>query len=178
MSKKEIKISHELAKEKITSQHNIGVKLANDGVELINKHRNNSRTDVDSFKINYDHWHDITSETLNEIFVSTDYSYKFRKQKSSKVEYVSSSWQPDIKYYLTKEIKPKIDYLKMLADNILDFDEVNTQPVSEEELEKENMTTPDSNMSLKEKIENHPIAWLSSMLLVGYLAGLGTYKGT
>jgi len=98
MSKKIIKMSHEAAKEKIVTQRDLGIGLMNSGVELINKNRNIPRSEVDSFKIKYNHWHDITSETLNEIFHSSDYSYKFRHQRSSKVEHVNSSWQPDIKY--------------------------------------------------------------------------------
>lgn len=175
MSKKHIKTTHEDAKIKISSQHDIGIQLAHSSIELIKNGKNNSRSDVDGLKIQYDHWHDITSETLNEIFISSDYSYKFRKQKSSQIEYVNSSWQPDIKYYLHKEIKPKIDYLKMLVDNIEDFDEAPIEPsINREEITS---NSSDIDMPLKERIETNLVIWLLSMLLVGFLAGLGTYKG-
>ena len=123
MSKKIIKVAHDIAKGKIVIQHDLGINIIKSGIHLIDKSRNIPRSEVDAFKLKYDHWRDITSEILDEIFLSPNYSYKFRHQISSKKEYVNSSWQPDIKYYITKEIQPKIQYLKLLAENIMAYDE-------------------------------------------------------
>lgn len=161
MSKKIIKISHEAAKEKIVTQHDLGIDLVKSGAELIKKSRNISWSEVDSFKLKYDHWHDITSETLNEIFHSSNYSYKFRHHRSSKVEYVNSSWQPDIKYYITKEIRPKIEFLKNLADNIQDFDETTADDVKNEE-----------NILMSLDLENLSVSELLKVLKPGQLKGV------
>ena len=147
-------MSHDESKSKIVIQHDLGINIMNPGIQLI-KDRNTSSDEVDAFKLKYDHWRDITSEVLNEIFVSTDYSYKFRNQKSSKREYVNSSWQPDIKYYITKKMKPKIQYLKLLAENIMSYDE----QVQEDSSNNDIVSAPIQSgemMNLKKIIENSP----------------------
>jgi len=162
----------------------IGVNLHRSGIELINKGNNSSRNDVDGFKIKYEHWVDITAEILNELFVSTDYSYKFAEQKSSKVEYVSSSWQPDIKYYISKELQPKIVFLKMLADNIQQFevvvnkservlDNANDVAINKNKLEDNKVMpeTSQTNISIKEQFESHPVIWGVSLIILGFVSG-------
>lgn len=184
MSKKLIKIPREIAKNKIATQHDSGISLAHAAIDLIKEGK--SKSNVDTFKIKYDHWQNITSEVLNEVFLSTDYSYKFRKQRSSKAEYVSSSWQPDIEYFLHKEIKQKIDYLKMLVENINDFDEDTSEEnqVSEDrnEINSTNMEQLDNSanssqtltsMSIKDRFESHPVIWGLSLLCIGFVSGFG-----
>ena len=64
------------------------------------------RTEVDKFKVELEQWKDITQSILLEMFESNKYSYDFKKHIASKKEYISSSWQPDIKYYLEYELLP------------------------------------------------------------------------
>lgn len=133
MSKKFIKLSRSQAKEKLDNQYNIAADLINTGIETIKKNKRTSRTEVDNFRMRYEQWRGITIEVLNEVFVSTDYSYKFRQQQSSEVKYVSSSWQPDIEYYIRKELKPKIDYLSILTEDMSVYDEITPGDRKEEE---------------------------------------------
>jgi hypothetical protein len=131
MSKKIIKMPHDVAKGKIVTQHDLGVNIIKSGIKVIDERRSTSRTEVDAFQLKYEHWRDITSEVLNEVFLSRDYAYKFRNKISSQKKYVSYSWQPDIQYYITKEMQPKIQYLKLLAENIMAYDEDASKDISE-----------------------------------------------
>ena len=126
MSKRKIKISKSKAKGKIESQIEKGNLLFEKGVNIIKSKdyslvKNRSQ---DIFKEEYVLWRDLTVEVLNEIFVSPNFSGRFEECKSSKVEYVSADWIPDIKYYIEKQLIPKIDYLNFLIKNLEEFKEI------------------------------------------------------
>ncbi len=126
MSNRELKISVPEARIKIETQIKKGYIL----VELATKETR------DNFKIRFEYWDSHTQEVLENIFSSVCYRIDFEEHKSSEVEYVSSDWIPDIKYYVNKQIIPKLEYLKILLENIDDF----------KKLKK-------SNKSLKERID-------------------------
>jgi len=168
-------MAHDKSKERIVVQHDLGINIINLGVQLIEKKRNIPRSEIDAFKLQYDHWRDITNEILNEIFLSSDYSYKFRRQISSKKEYVNSSWQPDIKYYITREMQPKIQYLKLLAENIMVYDE----QTPEDSVNNDDASVPDKvkkDMSLKTIIENSPALIVIGCIITGFMSGVGAME--
>jgi len=177
MSRKAIKTTHSIAKEKIDKQYDIAAQLVKSGIDTIKKNRNTSRSEVDNYRMRYEQWRGITIEVLNEIFVSTDYSYKFRTQKSSETKLVSSSWQPDIEYYIRKEIKPKIDYLKILSDDVPMFDEVKIEDINNSK--EQNTSAPaqsGGDMSLKSIIENSPALIVIGCLFTGFMSGVGAME--
>jgi hypothetical protein len=96
--------------------------------------------DRDLFQSAFTQWVDITYETLIRVFESSKYALEFKEKHSSKVEYVGSSWVPDIPYYLTKQLTQKLDYLKMLRDSMDDFTEKETQPDLARRMPKPNKT--------------------------------------
>jgi hypothetical protein len=89
---------------------------------------NISSRDRDIFESTFKQWVDITYSTLLRVFTSSKYALEFNKKHSIEVEYVNSSWIPDIKYYLGKELAQKLEYLGMLKDSINDFREEYAQP--------------------------------------------------
>ena len=79
--------------------------------------------------------------------------------------------------YLIKELKPKIDFLNILAEDIISYEVEKKETPVDINLTKTNNSKSEFTVNLKERIENHPVVWLLSILFVGFLAGLGTYKG-
>lgn len=128
MSAHKIKYSKKEAVEKLNTRISKGKLIAEKALELIreNPDKDNDRFYVDKFNTDYKQWYEITNSILIDIYESSNYAYSFRHQKSSKREYVNSSWQPNITYYLTYEMLPKLNYLKVLKDNIDDYSEVNS----------------------------------------------------
>ncbi len=126
MSANKINIPKPQAIEKIEKQIAKGSILAKRGIDFVKNTPNHSmyRNDVDKFKVELEQWVDITQSIIFEIFESYKYGGDFKKHTASRKEYVSSSWQPDIKFYLEFELLPKLEYLKILRSNIEDLDEV------------------------------------------------------
>jgi len=124
MSKKKLKTTKDIASEKISKQIQKGIYLYKNGVNIIKKykHKISPRT-RDIFESEFNQWAGFTFELLCELFISSEYAHEFKEKHLSNVEYVDSSWIPDIQYYLEKQLIPKIDYLKMLHKNIQEFDE-------------------------------------------------------
>lgn len=123
MSRKLLKISKSIAKDKIARQLEKGNGLAEKGKSVLGEKRGISTRERDVFESEYNQWVSFTCETLEEIFLSYNYSGEFKKKRSSDVEYVNSNWVPDIKYYLIKQIIPKLDYLQLLLTSVDDFEE-------------------------------------------------------
>lgn len=120
-----IKIKREESKKKISSQIEKGEFLFQNGIEIKKSNnylQNKSRYD-DKFKIDLKIWTDITFEILTEIFVLREYAHNFHNCSSSKTKYISSSWVPDIQYYIEKQLVPKIDYLRTILDHLEEFDD-------------------------------------------------------
>ena len=128
MSEKRIKVSVKEASEKIERQIKKGTTLVEEGSKIFKKSMSRIRRLDDNFENKYEMWLNITAEVLDEIFVSTKYSYDFKDKTSSQIEYVSSDWKPDIKYWVTKELIPKIDYLTVLKENISEFEFMSEKP--------------------------------------------------
>ncbi len=109
----------------LVQQIDKGKRLFKNGISTIkekNGHTIPSR-DRDLFESTFNHWVDITYSILQRIYKSSKYALEFKEKHSSKVEYVNSSWIPDIEYYLHKRLVPKLDYLNVLRDSIDDFEE-------------------------------------------------------
>lgn len=101
-----------------------GKSLFKNGSSIIReKGEHISSRDRDLFESTLRHWVDITYSVLQRIYKSSKYASEFKERHSSKVEYVSSSWIPDIEYYLHRQLVPKLDYLNVLRDSIDDFEE-------------------------------------------------------
>jgi hypothetical protein len=126
MAYNKLKISKTIALEKIEKQIAKGSILGKKGIEFIRNNPNHSisRSEIDKFKVELEQWIDITESTLYEIYHSSKYGYDFKNHRASKKEYVSSSWQPDIRYYVEYEVLPKLDYLKILKSNTVDLEEI------------------------------------------------------
>jgi len=122
MSEKTIKISKEEAFKKIDQQIEKGLTLVEEGSKTFKKSMGRAHLADDGFENEYKMWLMITKEILSDIFISSNYGDEFEKRKSSKTEYVSSDWKPDIKYWIGKELIPKIDYLVVLRENIDEFE--------------------------------------------------------
>lgn len=114
MSANKIKISKTLALDKLEKQIIKGLLLAKNGIDFIKNTPNHSlhRNEVDKFKVELEQWIDISQSILYEIFDSYKYGSDFGEHTASKKEYMSSNWQPDIKYYLEYKLLPKLEYLK------------------------------------------------------------------
>jgi len=128
----------------INQQIEKGETLFKKGYSLIegkSKYSVSSR-DRDLFESTFKQWVDITYSTLFKVYKSSKYAMEFKEKHSSKVEYVNSSWIPDIEYYLSKQFVQKLDYLKMLRDSIDDFKEENDGPVTVERKEQMKQLTP------------------------------------
>lgn len=130
MSYDTLKIKKNEALEAINRQIQKGDALFNKGNSLIKEKGSHNITsrDRDLFKSSFTQWVDLTYSMLNNVFESSKYALEFKEKHSSKVEYVGSSWVPDIPYYLSKQLIQKLDYLKMLRDSMDDFTEKETQP--------------------------------------------------
>jgi hypothetical protein len=113
MDKKRLKVPRTEAINKIEKQlEKAGILLAE--AKLISR---------DNFEVKFKHWVDFAIEALKEIFESSSFAYEFSEHRSSEITYVSSSWIPDVEYYVSKQIIPKIEYLKILKENIPNFEE-------------------------------------------------------
>ena len=188
MSKRKIKVPLTMASEKIDSQIQKGKELAKTGSDLIksNYRLRRGARDRDNYKSLYEQWVDFTYEILKEIFYSNSYAVDFKKKKSSKVEYVNSSWKPDVKYYLEKQIIPKLDFLEILKKNLFEFEEIDinmelASPVMEDNSDIHKGIFEDKNgtkqLSLRDRIENSLFMVIGSLMLIAYITGIGTYKG-
>lgn len=164
MSEK-IKISKEDAFEKIDQQIKKGASLIDEGSETFKKSMGRVRRVDDNFENKYKIWLKITTEILDDIFISSNYSFEFKERISSHTEYVSSDWKPDIKYWITKEMIPKIDYLVVLRNNINEFEfypEENKSTVKNEIKANKNVTNnvSENKYSLTEIFEKAKRHWL------------------
>ena len=126
MAYNKLKISTSVALEKLEKQIAKGSLLGKKGIEFIKNNQNHSsfRSEIDKFKVELEQWIDITQSTLFEIYHSSKYGSDFKDHRASKREYVSSSWQPDIRFYVEYELLPKLDYLKILKSNTVDLEEI------------------------------------------------------
>ena len=164
MTSHKIKYPKDVVHEKLNTRISKGKVIAEKYLEIIRENllTDNDRFYVDKIKTEYDQWYEVTNSLLLDIFESSTYAYNFRQTKSSKREYVNPSWQPNIKFYITYELLPKLNYLKVLKENIDDYDEV------EKEVEN-NSTNPnigndkplDSNEKFLEdyEIDKIPISY-------------------
>ncbi len=155
MSANKIKISKTVALEKIERQITKGSVLAQAGIDFIKKNPNHSihRSEVDKFEIEFEQWVNITGSIIFEIFDDYNYGSKFKDHISSKREYVSSDWQPDIKYYLERQLLPKLEYLKILKKNVIDLEEIEaenniTPEIKNDSIDKTNNEMPVSKIDL------------------------------
>lgn len=158
MSKTKIKISSDEAFKKLDQQIKKGSSLIDEGSENFKKSMGRDRRVDDNFENKYKMWLNITAEMLDGIFSSTDYSWEFKERISSQTEYVSSDWKPDIKYWITKELIPKIDYLVILRESINDFEfddtlneELNSSPKDIVETDNYSSIDMDSKNNINEK---------------------------
>lgn len=131
MAANKIKISKTQAIEKLEKQIAKGSILAKRGIDFVKNTPDHSlyRNEVDKFKVELKQWVDITQSIIFEIFESYEYGSDFKKHTASRKDYVSSSWQPDIKFYLEYELLPKLEFLKILRNNIDDLDEIETKKI-------------------------------------------------
>ncbi|MGO9611733.1 MAG: hypothetical protein ACLPX5_01690 [Dissulfurispiraceae bacterium] len=102
-----------------------GERLFKSGHSTIKKNKGNPipSRDRDVFESMFNLWVDTTYSILLKIYKNSEYALEFKDKQSSKVTYVSSSWVRDIKYYLQRQLVPKLDYLNVLRDSIDDFKE-------------------------------------------------------
>ena len=124
MGKTKIRFDKSYAEETLKAQIEKGEELLEKGVQIIRERSSDitKRTrNRDNFEVLYIQWRDFAEEMLRELFVSSHYADEFIEVRSSEVEYVGSSWIPDVDYYLHKEIIPKLDYLRILSQNINQF---------------------------------------------------------
>lgn len=124
MSKTQIKIPKAEAKSKLEAQIDKAKELCENGIAIIKgipSHRPERNRATDSFQTRVDQWQKFSFETLQEIFDSSSYAYDFEKKRSSQTRLVSSSWKPDIRYYIDNVIVPKADYLNVLLQSIDQF---------------------------------------------------------
>jgi hypothetical protein len=130
MSFESLKMNKAEASELLEKQINKGILLSTEGYSLIEEQNghNISPRERDLFQSTFTQWVGFTYSMLLRVFTSSKYASEFEAKHSSKVEYVNSSWVPDIQYYLTKQITPKLDYLKLLLKSIDDFIEEDSQP--------------------------------------------------
>lgn len=146
MSKRQIKIPKQGVKKKIDQQIEKGRQLV-----LSAQSKNENR---DNFEIKYKQWVEFTGEILKEIFVSSTYAADFKEHRSSKVEYVNSGWIPDIEYYLTKQLNPKLHFLRVLNDNLNEFVEIKNEEKGNnvsQKLKKDVMTDDELELKILEK---------------------------
>ncbi len=122
MSKSKIKIPRKDAFEKLDQQIKKGSALIEDASENFKKSMGRDRRVDDNFENKYKLWLDMTIETMDDIYLSREYVNEFRRKKSSQSEYVAYDWKPDIKYWVTKKIIPKIDYLVLLRESLNEFE--------------------------------------------------------
>ena len=123
MEKTKIKVEKSYAKERLKAQIEKGRELFEKGSQIVREASQGSGTrSRDSFKAFYNQWEDFTEEILSGLFASNHQAREFRKTQSSKVEYVGSDWIPGVEYYLEKQIIPKLDYLRVLSENIEQFE--------------------------------------------------------
>ncbi len=164
MSKRQLKISKEDSDLKIQSQIDKGIDLVEEGVKTTERGSNSYRNTIttDNFQIKYKHWEAFTKDILQEIFVDYSYASEFEDHKSSKVEYVSSSWQPDINYYIGTELIPKIEYLKILKENLKEFDVLKKTEVLQLKMPKILKTQPTTKVNL----ENYTLPQLFHSLTI------------
>lgn len=171
LAKNLIKLTQVEAKSKLEKQLNNGIFLGERGINLIKTGQGQVRTVVDEYRLRLEQWVDLTIEVLNEVFHSSSYSSNFKSQKSSVRTYVGSSWQPDIEFYLRMKLKPRTDFLTMLIETLPEF---SVQTLQKEE---KSAKIADSQLKLKEKIENHPVIVFSSALVIGFVAGFASHIG-
>jgi hypothetical protein len=123
MSKRLLQVKRTEAQTRIEGQIQKGDKLLQEGIAILESRRGSSESpkERDNFEVKYRQWEEFTSEILREIFVNGSYSHDFKEEHSSVVEYVGSSWVPDIKYYIQRQLGPKLDFLKILLGNLGEF---------------------------------------------------------
>ncbi len=122
MAKNKIKISNKDAYTKIDQQINKGSILVEEGSKTFKRTLGKDKRIDDNFENRFNVWVNITIEILDSIFVSTEYNYEFKNKISSEKDYVSYDWKPDIRYWISKQLIPKIDYLIVLRENINEFE--------------------------------------------------------
>lgn len=126
MSANKIKCSKEDFINKLNTRINKGTIIADGIIKQRNlvPGLNSDRRYVDKVKTDYEQWYEITHSVLMDIFESDKYADKFERIIYSKQKLVGSNWQPDIEYYLVYKLIPKLNFLKVLIQNIDDYEEV------------------------------------------------------
>jgi hypothetical protein len=164
MASHKIKYPKEVVLEKLNTRISKGKVIAEKYLEMIGENpiADNDRFYVDKIKTDYDQWYEVTNSLLLDIFESSTYAYNFRQTKSSKKEYVNSNWQPNIKFYLTYELLPKLNYLKVLKENIDDYDEVEKElkdNSANSTMENDKLLNADEKLSEDFEIDKIPISY-------------------
>jgi len=125
MSKRLLQVKRTDAQTRIDGQIQKGARLLEEGIATLRSRSGSSESsrERDNFEVKYRQWEAFTSEILRETLVSGSYAHDFHEEHSSVVEYVGSDWVPDIKYYIQRQLGPKLDFLKILLGNLGEFDE-------------------------------------------------------
>ena len=176
MAANKLKISRTVALEKLDRQITKGQVLGKKGIEFIKNIPNHSNycSEIDRFKIELEQWIDISQSALYEIYHSPKYGSDFKNHRASKREYVSSSWQPDIRFYLEYELLPKLEYLKILKENTFDLEEID-KPDKPDKTDTSIPETKDKVENVKPEvkkinIENYDFAKITVPQLLGLLS--------
>lgn len=151
MSNNRIKIPIAQAKSKLEAQIHKAKELCENGnaiVKGIPSNRRERNRATDCFQAIVDQWQRFSFEILQEIFVSASYAYDFEKKKSSQTRLVSSSWKPDIRYYIEHVVVPKADYLNVLLQSIDQFIVVNGRSQSQAPALSDIDTSPKQSKSV------------------------------
>lgn len=153
MSYDKLKIKKTEALNLINHQIQKGDELFKKGNLLIDERSiyNISSRDRDIFESAFKQWVDITYSMLLSVFTNSKYALEFNKKHSSKVEYVGSSWVPDIEYYLNKQFVQKLDYLNMLRESIDDFKEEDDKLLTAKKELKTVLTSSSAYNDIKDK---------------------------
>lgn len=156
MSYDTLKISRVEAIALINQQIQKGDTLFKDGCLLIKRkgNQNISSRDRDFFESSFNHWVNITYSILLRIYTSSKIAMEFKEKSSSKVEYVGSTWIPDIKYYLEKQLVQKLDYLEMLKISFDDFRENDnlTETHKKPKIKQNNISKSDCMVKIKNTV--------------------------
>ena len=128
----EIKVSKEGAKQRLAALLNEGRDLVRRIIEFRKKegiHKISEGPLMDE----YLNWEHRAESALEKVFVSFIYSREFEKKTGPGTQYVSSGWEPDLEYYIGRQLIPKLEYLEVLFKNIDKYEVKIPQPESEKQ---------------------------------------------
>ena len=128
MASNELLVLKKEAIEKIELKISAGQNLQKEGYKIFSKGKYPKWVN-NRFCRRFKQWKNLTKSELNRIYNSRYYSSEFEDSLTGKDNLVDSSWKPDLVYYLTKHIPDKLDYLKMLLEDMDSFREVTAPTV-------------------------------------------------